>query len=148
MANTPTRVPSRPMVFGKSSIVIQFEGEEEAFEFADAVESSTLDMPENFADWAPVSGVAQRVATASPCTFTPTFAQDLTTGSLFLFLLNNRGKEAQITNKPNSMKEGRCSFKATLGRPTSFGGNATGIATATASLPLIGDPDFTPNAAE
>ena len=140
-----TPAPANPFVFGKSSIIIKLEGGKE-IEFGDVVESSVLDMPENFADWSPVSGRTQRIPVAAPSTFTPTFAQDLTEGSLFMFLLQNRGRKAHVTNKPISSKEGTCSFDCTLGRPAQFGGGATSIATTKAQLPLIGEPVFSSNA--
>jgi|GEM_PF-5576050 len=140
-----TTAPNNPFVFGKSSIVIKIGTVET--EFADAVIQSSLDMPEAAADFQAVSGKNLSIPINSPSTFTPTFAQDLTTGSLFMYLLANKGVKATVTNKPVSTETANVSFECYLGRPAQFGGTPTAVATTTAQFKLIGDPTFTPKAA-
>lgn len=73
-----------------------------------------------------------------------TFVQDWDSAdSLSAYLFNNQGEEVTLTFKPKSLTGG--TFSATVVIvPSSIGGAVDTYATSTVSLPMVGQPSFTP----
>jgi hypothetical protein len=113
-------------------------------EYADAIDNAALNNTNASSQWIPVSGVVQQVEGALVWEVVLNLGQDLKTGSLYLFLLNNHGATGKIEFFPaGGATTPKVAANVTFSAPRALGGGV-GIATAQATLRVDGQPTITP----
>jgi len=113
-------------------------------EFADAVENAALNSTSTANTWAPINGVNQQTASPLTETIVLNIGQDLKTGSLWLFLRNNHGLAGKVEFYPAGGTTPKVAADVVFQAPSTVGGAAGGIPTATATLLVKGLAVITP----
>lgn len=122
-------------------------GAEVPTEFADAVENIQLQSTSTDTAWEPVSGANQQSAGNQKESIVLNIGQDLTAGSLWLFLRANHGKKGTIEFCPQGGTTPKVTAAVTFKAPGVLGGGANGPAVSGATILVDGLADITPAAA-
>lgn len=115
-------------------------------EFADAVESIQLQATSTAKVWEPISGAVQQGAGAAKETVVLNIGQDLTAGSLWLFLRANHGAKGKVEFYPKGGTTPKVAANVTFQAPGTLGGNATANTVSGATLLVDGLATITPSA--
>jgi hypothetical protein len=119
-------------------------GAEAPTEFGDAVENIQLQATSTPTKWEPVSGANQQTAGNQTETIVLNIGQDLTAGSLWLFLRANHGKKGKVEFFPQGGTTPKVEATVTFQAPGALGGGANGAAVSGATLLVDGLADITP----
>lgn len=121
-------------------------GAEAPTEFADAVENIQLQATSTSTKWEPISGANQQSVGNQTETIVLNIGQDLTAGSLWLFLRANHGKKGTVEFAPQGGETPKVTADVTFQAPGALGGGANGAAVSGATLLVDGLADITPAA--
>ena len=113
-------------------------------EYADAAQSAALATTSTANTWAPINGVNQQTASPLTETIALEIGQDLKTGSAWLFLRNNHGLAGKVEFYPSGGTTPKVAADVIFQAPSTVGGAAGGIPTATATLLVKGLAVITP----
>lgn len=112
-------------------------------EYSDAIDSVGIDYTFETLDWKPISGNNQSQVSSLSATATFNIAQDLKTGSLYLFLLNNHGALGQVEFFPAGGTTPKVAGNIVISAPKNLGGKAGEITQSTVEIKFDGVPTIT-----
>lgn len=137
-------VPHNILSFGKTVVRVADTPDATVFtEFSDAVQSAVTAINYETIEWKPVSGKNQSDVTPLTYTATLEIGQDLTTGSFWLFCLDNHGQIGSIEYLPKGGTAPLVKGNIRIAAPTQVGGAQGAVGTATVTLTFIGQPTVT-----
>jgi cytoskeletal protein RodZ len=113
-------------------------------EFADAVDSIQLQATATPKTWAPISGANQQTVSQQTETVVLNIGQDLTAGSLWLFLRDNHGKTGKCEFYPKGGTTPKVAANVTFQAPGVLGGSQGGDTASGATLLVSGIATITP----
>jgi hypothetical protein len=106
-------------------------------EYADAIDSATVNVSNTDYKFSPISGAVQQGAGALTEEIQISLGQDFTAASLYTFLRTNHGAKGKIEFYPKGGTVPKVAANVTFKAPTSMGG-APGIAMSTATMLVDG----------
>jgi len=113
-------------------------------EFADAVASVQLQASSTPRSWNPISGAIQQNVGAQSESIVLNIGQDLTTGSLWLFLRTNHGAKGKVEFFPKGGTTPKVAANVTFQAPGTLGGTADAETASGATLLVDGLATITP----
>lgn len=106
-------------------------------EYADAIDSAALNSTSSPVKWVPINGAVQQGAGPLSEEIVLNIGQDLTAGSLWLFLRNNHGAKGKVEFYPKGGTAPKVAANVTFQAPGTLGGGV-GVGTSGATLLVDG----------